>query len=1496
MPKVKIPGRLTSLSLFALIVLAFAQRPGKVTFDTKLDLSVDPAGFMQRALHLWNPMATSGELQNQAYGYLFPIGPFFAVGHSLGVPVWVSQRLWCALLLCVAFGGVLSLARSLNIGSEPSRHIGALAYALAPRMLTEIGTLSSEMLPAALLPWVLLPLVNVHRIGSLRRATVLSALAVLYMGGINAAMVVMALVMPGLWLLTRVWTRAHVALVGWWCAAVAACTLWWILPLLLLGRYSLPFLAYIESSANTTAVVSLFQAVRGTNQWVAYVVLGEPWWPAGWMLVDSPVLMFATIAVAAIGLAGLATRGLPERRFLVLSMLAGLVLLTVGFVGALDSPLSGAVRHLLDGPLAPLRNVHKFEPVLRLPLALGFVHAVGALVVRGRVRIRGVDPIPAVALLLVAVMAAPAWLLALRPGPGWGDLPAHWRAAATWLGEQDAAARTLLVPGTGFGQYTWGRTVDEPIQALAKTPWAVRSQVPLGSEGNTRTMDTVEEVLAAGRGSAHLADYLARNGYRYVLLRNDIDRYHADAPPIGVIRQALGRSPGITLAASFGPQLNPPDDSRSPVDDVRSPPPAIEIYQVDRPVPQVRGVLAGDVAVVSGGPESLLPLLEQDLLDARRPVLFAGDLSTDEAARSGDRWVVTDGLRRRERNVGRANENLSQTLTIDEAPRQHRATLDVVPFPGYEHQTVAVYQGIRSVSASSSASFADAWSGSEPSYLPFAAVDGDPATAWHSSTLTGPGGQWLEISLDTPRRLGDLQVGFVDDLRVGWRVTRFRLTTDHGSVDYDARPGTATYPVPPGGLVTTVRVTVLGVDGGRTTGNVGIREVVLPGTAARRALRVPADTQPASGPPAYGFSRGYQPRPACFRAATEIRCDPTLERVGEEPNGIERLFRTPAAGRYGLRLTAVTAPGGVSPVRTGGLAVEASSWLSGDPLAGAYAAVDGDATTAWLADVGDGQPTLRLRWVGPRPIEELTVRFADPPVASRPTKLEIRTPTERREVEVRPDGRATFPALVTDSLDVTVTTFEPEIADRRGNGAEAMPGLAELDVPALADLRAPLPGNTPFALPCGEGPLVELDGIRFKTAISGTFADWIEQRPLPVSICDLFAADSLDLPAGEHRLRTERSPHFVIQDAALRPAGWTATAPRERATTVQRWDATHRRVRVDAGEEALIVVAENANAGWRATLGGTRLRTVRVDGWQQAWVVPAGPGGTVALDFTPDRTYRGGLAVGGVAALVVVLLAAWPVRRRRGQRPGGRDRSVPQPVPSTGYWITALLVALVVALAGVVGVALLIAGAIARELRVRALPWVALGGAGLATAVAVAGRLAGYGQDWAYGTVAQFAMLSAVCAGVVSATVRIPGGGAQLDADPGEDQQPGGDRGGGRDFTDRTGKRPADQPRLDADRQPHQQDRAHVGAGDARVQQQLRHREEAAGEREQPEWSRDGAIFGSAYQGQKAPAVPLPRRDYRYVEGDDHGNGRSQGPPAAGTGEPWKHDDAHRLR
>ncbi|WP_433530388.1 alpha-(1-_3)-arabinofuranosyltransferase [Micromonospora sp. CA-263727] len=1375
------PG--TTLSVLLLTAIAFGQRPGQVTFDTKLDLAANPIHFLARALHLWNPEATSGELQNQAYGYLFPMGPFFAAGQSLGVPPWITQRLWTALLLVAAFYGLLRLARALNIGTEPTRYAAALGYALAPRILTEIGVLSSETLAAAMLPWVLLPLVTVCRIGSPRRAAALSALAVLGMGGINAAVVLMALLLPAVWLLTRRWDAQHRRLVAWWCVCVAGVSLWWIVPLLLLGQYSLPFLDYIESSTTTTAVASLFQAVRGTNQWVAYIVQGEPWWPAGWLLIDHPALMALTAVVALIGLAGLAGNLLPERRFLVAGFLTGLTLLTIGYVGAVDSPISELVRSLLDGPLAPLRNVHKLDPVLRLPLMLGFAHGVDAVATRMQhamarrrpgIRLRPLVFVPV--LLLVLGAAAPAWLGLLRPGPGWSDLPPHWRSAATWLAERDALARTLVVPGSGFGQYEWGRTVDEPLQALAGAPWAVRNQIPLGSAGNTRMLDTVEQLLATGRGSTGLADLLARSGFRHLLLRNDIDRTQVDAPPVAVLRRALADSPGIARVVTFGTTDAPWRAFGSPVDGGTDALPAIEVYEVQRPVPAASAVLTADVPTVSGGPESLLPLLEQGVVERDRPVVLAGDRD-DSLDATGEEWIVTDGLRRRERDIGRVRDNLSQTLTANESGRQGRVALDLLPFPGEQHQTTATYQGVRQVTASSSVSYVDTLGPADPSRLPFAAIDGDYATAWHSAPLIGPVGQWLQVDLDTPRQVESVRLAFVGDLAVGWPVTRFRLTTDRGSVDHevaDTLGGHSYYTLP--GPTSKVRVTVLAVAGGRLDGSVGVRELSIPDTEPRRALRAPTDLPPDLSTPAnWVFSRAPAARPACYptpaagadriatggsggtgapvRAAdTVIRCDRFLARVGEEPLGLDRLFRNPVAGTYRMELRAVPRPGGEVRLAATDVTATASSYLTGDPAVAGYAAIDGDPGTAWLADTGDLRPTLRLSWSGQHRIDRLRLRGAQSPIGSLPEQVEIHTPGREVVASVGADGWVRFPAVRTDRIEIVVRETEHRVADHRGNGWPATAGIAEVQIPALAKLLNPIDADTRVVERCGDGPAVELDGFRYQTSVSATLADVLAGRPVPVRICGDDGA-VLDLPAGGHRLATIPSAGFVVQDAALRPDDAGSAAPRHREVTVLDWASTERTVRVAAGGRALLVVPENANAGWTATLDGELLAATRVDGWQQAWLLPAGAGGEIRLAFAPDRAYQGGLLAGALTALGVLVLAAWPVRRRAVLDPGGAG-AIPAEAPA--WAIGALLVVLLAALGGVLPVAIVLAAMLLRQLAVRALPVVVLGGLSVATGISVAGRLQGHGQDWAYGSWVQAAMLVAIGA-VVAAVVPVPG-------------------------------------------------------------------------------------------------------------------------------------------
>ena len=141
------------------LIITFIQQPGKIVDDTKLELVMSPLTFMANSLHLWNPIQSSGTLQTETFGYLVPMGPFFGLGEALHVPVWITERVWLAILLTVSFWGVVRLAEALGITGRGAKVAGAVAYTIAPIVVTNAAT-SAALLAVVLLPWVLVPLVR----------------------------------------------------------------------------------------------------------------------------------------------------------------------------------------------------------------------------------------------------------------------------------------------------------------------------------------------------------------------------------------------------------------------------------------------------------------------------------------------------------------------------------------------------------------------------------------------------------------------------------------------------------------------------------------------------------------------------------------------------------------------------------------------------------------------------------------------------------------------------------------------------------------------------------------------------------------------------------------------------------------------------------------------------------------------------------------------------------------------------------------------------------------------------------------------------------------------------------------------------------------------------------------------------------------------------------------------------------------------------------------
>jgi arabinofuranan 3-O-arabinosyltransferase len=447
------------------LVLAalIAAGPGRMTFDTKLGVDIDPVGFYRQLWPLWDPLEVFGGLQDQYIGYAFPMGAFYLIAHLLHVPVWLAERAWMSLLITLAFWGLVRLAEALGIGSRPTRFLAGAAFALWPTFTILIGSTSAAVLPGALAPWAVLPLT---RSGSARMATARSGLVVACMGGVNAVSTLAAIVPAGLYILTRPGRRRWV-LAAWWTPAILLATSWWLGPLLYQGRYGFNFLPYIEQAANTTQTMSAAAALRGSGNWVAYLNFGQPWLTAGSVMVTSAWAVAAGAVAAAAGLAGLARRDLPEAGWLRGTAAVAALWALTGYAGPLGGPLHQQVQALLDGPLSALRNVFKIEPALALVLALGIAHVLA----------RGVWPLPAarrIACAAVVVVLAGMGLpyltgKVLQPG-SFSQVPGYWQQAATWLAANHQTETTLVVPADSHGIYTWGQPIDEPLEPLARSP------------------------------------------------------------------------------------------------------------------------------------------------------------------------------------------------------------------------------------------------------------------------------------------------------------------------------------------------------------------------------------------------------------------------------------------------------------------------------------------------------------------------------------------------------------------------------------------------------------------------------------------------------------------------------------------------------------------------------------------------------------------------------------------------------------------------------------------------------------------------------------------------------------------------------------------------------------------------------------------------------------------------------------------------------------------
>lgn len=1300
---------------------ALLAAPGRMPADSKLYLYLDPAGFLGDAAGTFDPGQFAGWVPHQHVSYLWPAGPWFWLFETVGVPDWIAHRLWIGSLMLAAGLGVRWCARLLGLGAAAAL-TAALVYQVSLYVLPYVSRTSVMLLPWAGLGWI---------VGLTIRATARRtwgdpaaiALVVLTVGAVNATALAMIVPAPVLWLFHEVWRRAigrrEALLVAVRVGVLSVgVSLWWIVALIVQGRYGAEVLPYSESLADVSLTATSAEVWRVLGYWLFYV--RDPFTAAtteSLRYLSSTPALLVSFAVPVVCLVGLVWVRWVHRRFAGALVVVGGVL-AVGVHPVDDrSPLMRLLAGSDEGGLAlALRSSTRALPVLLLGLALAGAALIESL---PRARLTGAGLVG----LLVLVNLPGLWTGAfVDPSLERDqDPPDAWRDAAATL---DGDGRVLMLPGVEFGAYRWGYTVDQPLPGLAAAPLVTRDLLPLGSPAAMDLLYALDDRIQDGVLEPGSVAPVARLlGADTIWSTNDVafDRFRTTRPE--VVREALRAAAGVGELVGFGePVVNEPEismvDERSLADpSVGAPLPPVELAPVEGAA-VVRA--KGTTVLVAGSGEGIVDLAAAGLLDGDEAIVYSASLdgASSEVASSGVAAVmITDSNRAQARHWRSSQDTRGLTepgpgatgLTDRPASDQR---LPVFDDPGDGAFTYAEQRSpVQALATAYGEPFAYL-----PEHRPFMAIDGDPSTAWIVGEHGDPIGAAIQLWLSGPTpEMRLVQPQGVDARRITGVEVRFEdmsaslidersVALGDDSVAADGQP----VAVPDGTTRITITVTAVGGGVEGTAGalaGVGFSEIDLGFEPGREVVTVPTDAVDEVAPDAplaYSFTRW--------------RVDPT-DRWRDDPEpSLQRAFAVPGRRTFApavdVRLDARSSDTELADLF--GWPVRASTRLTGSLDAMGAAAFDGDPETAWITAFGEG-PGATLSIDGsPAPIGSITI--SQPPGAfSLVRAVRVGVGDEERTVTLDPSGTTT--AVLDPPLPagrVAITLAEVEIrttVDRRfGDTVELPAAISEIDFdgspsvdldagPTIECVRLADVGDA------GLSATVRLDGWRERVRTGQA----LDANPCggPIELEGDVEIVGLEL---DEPLQLDR---VVLDDGAGAAADIASDGASggARATVVQdgRFDRT---IEVRGCPDGCwLVFGEGFNRGWSATADGVDLGPqVLIDGgFNGWWLEPGVDRVTVSWGLQRPQMIAFGLSLAAAAAALVLV-----VRDRRRvdlavADPGGPPTWSWERLPSRQpAWLVVLLWALpAFLLAGVGGALVGVVGGLVAQ-RFRTVPLAAL--------------------------------------------------------------------------------------------------------------------------------------------------------------------------------------------
>ena len=1247
------------LALVAYVPQLMAQ-PGVVSSDTKTYLYLDIDRFIPASASMWDPTVGLGTVTHQQIGYLLPMGPYFWFFHTIGVPVWVAQRLWVGTILFAAGAGVLFLCRTLALrGLGPL--VAAFAYMFSPYFLQYVGRISVLLLPWAGLPWLVALAALAVRRGSWRDSARF-AVVVALVSSINATSLLYVGLGPALWLVYSVvglrestWRQAGAAalkLIG----MSLVVSFWWIAGLAVEGGFGVAILQTTETVQTVSQTSTPIEVLRGLGYWYFYGTdrLG-PWVSSSVQLTQELVPLAFGFAVPALAFIAAVFTRWRYRAFFVLVAAMGLVLAVGVYPYADPTWLGHALKAFMTETSAglALRSTDRATPLLALGIAMLLGAGVSAVAQRSRPLALG---LAALSVAMVAAANPPAFngstVADKYTQPA--QLPGYTLAAAKALNHEGDGTRVLGIPGSDFANYDYGDTTDPVYPAILNRGYVSREQVPQGSTATEDLLYALDNPMQVGASNPGAIAPIARlMSVGDVLVQSDLNYEHYDQPPPSQLWAQLQPTPsGLGTPACYGTPR--PDHGPLPqVDEaaLANPNPVepcpLEVMAVANPRPIVRAEPTTSPVVLDGDGEGLVAAAGAGLLADNPTVLYAGTFDQHPsqltaALGHGATVVVTDTNRRRAFRWDTIVDEAGQTLTATQPQQTDPSNSPIVLFKGapITSYTLASYLGVRSVTASGY--------GDTVTYLPedrpSQAVDGNLDTAWEVGAFGQPLGQWWQMQFLRPTTT--TAVNLIQPLTGGnnrW-ITRATLTFDGkhpltvrlGQASRTAQGQTITFP---SRTFSTLRIRIdatnlKGTDLNAGPSSVGFAEVRVANTTATELIDLPSDVLGGTG---------------TTTAADRLVILLTRQRVSPYPPrqdpevSLDRSFVLPNARTFTLtgtaRINALIPDDQIDRLvgrqQASGIVAYSEGRLPGDLKAGASAALDGNPATVWSP--GFGAASQLGSWIHvdlPKPItfNHLNLQIVDDGRHSVPTQLTVATENGSTKVPIPPLKAGTkpgstvtvpvsFPALTGSHLQFTVSGvhFLTTLSYTSRQRIALPVGIAELGIPGVVD---PPP---PAAIPSScQSDLLTIDGQPVWLRVSGSSSAALAGDGLSVSLCGPDAT-GLHLGAGTHVLQAANghTTGWNLDELALDSAGGGATepdvsptalvapsapsgGPTARATSQS---ATTIHVQVShvtaAAGPFYLVLGESINRGWTATVdGGPSLGAPElIDGFANGWIV-----------------------------------------------------------------------------------------------------------------------------------------------------------------------------------------------------------------------------------------------------------------------------------------------------